>query len=62
LIESHGNTNPIAETTTGFTGKVQSLELITGSDERTSFRFSSGTKTYIVTINYRDKQGFMTIK
>jgi len=62
LIESHGNTNPIAETTTGFKGKIQSAELISAGDELVSFRFSTGTKTWVVTINYSDKKEFMTIK
>jgi hypothetical protein len=62
LIESHGNTNPIAETTTGFKGKIQSLKLIANSDQATSFQFFIGERTYLVTINYNNKQEFITIK
>jgi hypothetical protein len=62
LIESHGNTNPIAETTTGFLGKIRSLTLIADNGESTSFQFLIGEKNYFVTINYNDKQQFITIK
>lgn len=62
LIESHGNTDPTAETTIGFKGKVQSLKLITDTDSITSFQFTTENKTYIVTINYDNKQSFISIQ
>jgi len=62
LIESHGNTNPIAETTTGFRGGVESLKLITNDNSSTIFEFATNHKSYIVTINWLNKQQFLTIK
>ena len=62
LTESHGNTNPTAETTIGFKGKVQSLKLITDTDEVSSFHFVVENKTYTITINYNNKQTFISIK
>jgi hypothetical protein len=62
LIESHGNTDPIAETTRDIKGKVQSLKLISDSDQSTSFQFSIANKNYVVTINYKDKENFISIK
>jgi hypothetical protein len=62
LIESHGNTNPTAETTVGYKGKVQSLKLITDTDLMSSFQFSIGDKMYAITINYNNKQTFISIK
>jgi oligo-alginate lyase len=62
LVESHGNTNPIAETTVGYKGKVQSLKLLIDNDEISSFQFVLENKTYTVIINYNNKQTFITIK
>jgi Heparinase II/III-like protein. len=62
VVESHGNTDPTAETTTGFKGKIQSVKLITDTRGTTSFQFTTDNKTYIVTINYNNKQSFINIK
>jgi hypothetical protein len=62
LIESHGNTDPVAETTVGFKSKVQALKLITDTDDISSFQFSIDNKNYTVTINYHDKQTFISVK
>jgi hypothetical protein len=62
LIESHGNTDPTAETTTGFKGKIQSLQWIANTDETSAFQFNITEKTYTVTINYNEKQNFISIK
>jgi oligo-alginate lyase len=62
LIESHGNTNPTAETTSGFMGKITSIKMLTDKDDITSFQFSTAAQTYTVTINYNNKQSFITIK
>jgi hypothetical protein len=62
LIESHGNTDPVAETTTGFKGRIQSLKLIQDTDGESSFQFVVGNKTFVVTVNYNNKQSFVTIK
>ena len=62
LIESHGNTNPTAETTVGFKGRVQNLKLISETGEISSFQFSIDSKIYTVTINYNNKQAFISIK
>jgi oligo-alginate lyase len=62
LIESHGNTNPTAETTSGFMGKITSIKMLTDRDDITSFQFSTADKSYTVTINYNNKQSFITVK
>jgi hypothetical protein len=62
LIESHGNTDPTAETTIGFKGMVQSIKLISDTDQTTAFQFTAGSKIYTVTINYSDQQNFISIK
>jgi len=62
LTESHGNTNPTAETTTGFKGKIKSLRLVTDTDEVSAFLFEVEKKTYTITINYNNKQTFISIK
>jgi oligo-alginate lyase len=62
LVESHGNTNPTAETTIGAKGKVRALKLIMDNDATSSFQFSIGDKNYTVTINYNNKQTFIYIK
>jgi len=61
-VESHGNTNPIAETTVGYKSKVKSLRLLVDTDEVSSFQFVLENKTYTVTINYSNKQTFIFIK
>jgi oligo-alginate lyase len=62
LIESHGNTNPTAETTSGFMGKITSIKMLTDRDDITAFQFSTGDKSYTITIQYNNKQSFITIK
>ncbi len=62
LIESHGNTDPTNETTRDFEGKVQGLKLVTDNNEITSFQFSIGKRIYKVTIEYKNKQSFISIK
>ena len=62
VIESHGNTNPTAETTRGFKSKIHSLQLVTDTPGTTSFQFTTDNKVYIVTVNYDNKQSFITIK
>jgi hypothetical protein len=62
LIESHGSTNPIAETTVGFKGKVQGLKLVTDSEDISCFQFLIDNKNYTVTINYNSTQTFISVK
>ena len=62
LTEAHGNTDPTAETTVGYKTSIQGLQLITDRDEISSFQFSAREKMYTVTINYNDKQTFISIK
>ena len=62
VIESHGNTNPTAETTTGFKGKIRSLQLLTDAGEIISFSFVVENKTYIVTLNFSNTRTFINIR
>ena len=62
LTESHGATNPTAETTTGFKGKIKLLKLVTDTRDVSSFQIVTENKTYTITINYNNKQTFISIK
>jgi len=62
LTESHGNTNPTAETTTGPKGKIKSLKLISDTAGVSSFQIITETKVYTIVINYNSKQTFISIK
>jgi hypothetical protein len=43
-------------------GKITSIKMLTDRDDITSFQFFTSDKTYTVTINYNNKQSFITIK
>jgi hypothetical protein len=62
VVESHGDTDPIAETTVGYKGKVHSLKLLTDNNEVSSFQVVLENKTYTITINYNNKQIFITLQ
>ncbi|WP_243745469.1 heparinase II/III family protein [Segetibacter sp. 3557_3] len=61
LVESHGKTNPVAETTSGFTGSIRSIKMITDRDDSTVFEFEANGKTHRVSLQYGDKDKFFTL-
>jgi hypothetical protein len=62
LIESHGKANPIAETTSDFVGGVTAIKMLSDTDEHTTFEFVVKGRPHTVTINYNNKQSFISIK
>jgi hypothetical protein len=62
ITESHGGTDPIAETTTSAVTSVSDLQKISDDANKTVFSFRFKQKTYTVTINYNDRQNFIEIK
>ena len=62
LVESHGSANPIAETTSAFTGSISNIKMLNDTDESTSFQFNIKEKVYTVTISYNNQQSFITIQ
>jgi hypothetical protein len=62
IVESHGGTNPVAETSSAARGKIHSLKKLSDNDESSSFQFAVGNRIYVITINYEDKQNFLTVK
>jgi hypothetical protein len=62
ITEPHGANNPIAEFTVGFMPVVKELKLVKDTDETSVVEFTYNKKLYTVTINYNNKQQFITIK
>jgi hypothetical protein len=62
ITEPHGKTNPIAEYTTGFKPLTKDIRLLNDNGETTGFEFTYNKKTYTVTLQYNNKQSFITIK
>ncbi|WP_242457780.1 heparinase II/III family protein [Pedobacter sp. BS3] len=54
LTETHGATDPIAETVVGSVKRSGNLSLIKDDKQQTSFSFAYKKHTYTVTINYTD--------
>jgi len=61
VTESHGNTDQVAEVTTGANSSVSALTLNNSDGGQTSFSFKLKNKLYTVKINYRDKDNFIQI-
>jgi len=62
IVEPHGANNPIAEFTVGFMPVIKDLKLVKDTDETSIVEFGYNGKVYTVTINYTNKQQFITIK
>ncbi|AEW01460.1 Heparinase II/III family protein [Niastella koreensis GR20-10] len=62
ITEPHGQTNPIAEYTKGFKPLTKDIKLVNDNSETTGFEFTYNKKTYTVTLQYNNKQSFITIK
>jgi oligo-alginate lyase len=62
IVEPHGANNPIAEFTVGFMPVVKELKLVKDTDDSSVVEFTYNKKLYTVTINYNNKQQFITIK
>lgn len=62
VTEAHGGTNPIAETTTGYTTNVNNITIVSDDANTTIFKVEVLKKTYTVRINYNDKSNFIHIE
>ncbi len=62
ITEPHGANNPIAEFTIGFMPVVNELKMISDEPGSTKFQFAYNKKIYGFSINYNNKQSFISIK
>jgi hypothetical protein len=61
ITESHGQTNPVSETTTGASSLVSDLKIISSNPNQASFSFKVKGKTYQYQVNYNNKENFIKI-
>lgn len=61
ITESHGQINPVSETTTGANSLVSDLKIITSNPNQASLSFKVKGKTYQYQINYNNKENFIKI-
>jgi hypothetical protein len=62
ITEPHGANNPIAEFTVGSMPVVKDLKLLKDENGLTQFEFTYNKKIYTITLEYNNKQQFITIK
>jgi oligo-alginate lyase len=61
VIETHGRTNSVSETTTGAASKVSDLKVLNSSKDRVTVSFKIKTRLYTCQINYQNKENFIKI-
>lgn len=62
ITEPHGANNPIAEFTTGATPMVSDIVLVKNEKDTSIVSFKYNKTVYTITLNYTDKNNFITIK
>jgi hypothetical protein len=62
ITEAHGGVDPINETITAAGSGISNLTLINSDERQTQISFQLKGKTYIYTINYLDKNNYITFK
>lgn len=62
ITEPHGANNPIAEFTIGFMPVVKDIKMISDAVSNTKFQFNYNNKAYNFTLDYNNKQSFISIK
>jgi oligo-alginate lyase len=62
ITEPHGKTNPVAEYTVGFKPQTKDIKLLSDGAEGSVFEFTYNKKKYTITLQYNNKQSFVTIK
>lgn len=62
ITEPHGNTNPVAEYTVGFKPLTKDISMVSDDGNATAFAFTYNKKTYTISLQYNNKQSFITIK
>ena len=61
ITETHGKTDPTAETTTGANSTVKGLRILSNDMNGTTFSFMMKGKTYTCKLDYNSKDKFITI-
>jgi hypothetical protein len=61
VTETHGKTDPTAETTTGAKSTISGLKVISNDTNETTFSFIAKGKTYTCKLNYNSKDKFISI-
>jgi hypothetical protein len=61
VTETHGSTDPTAETTTGAASSVSGLKILKDDGGQTVIGFRVKQKAYQITINYNNKNNFIQI-
>lgn len=61
VIETHGRTNPVSETTTGAASKVSDLKVLSSSKDQVTVSFKIKDRLYTYQINYQNKENFIKI-
>ncbi|WP_026903711.1 heparinase II/III domain-containing protein [Pedobacter glucosidilyticus] len=62
ITEAHGGVDPINETITAAGSGISNLTLLNSDDKQTHISFQLKGKTYNYTINYQDKNNYITFK
>lgn len=62
VTEAHGNTNPIAETTTESFTHVSNIKIIKDDEKQTVFEFQVKNKKYTIHINYTETNNFIQLE
>ncbi|SDJ78729.1 Alginate lyase [Pedobacter sp. ok626] len=61
VIETHGNSNPVSETTTGASSKVSDLKILGSNKDQVTVSFKVKNKVYTYQINYNNKENFIKL-
>ena len=61
ITETHGKTDPTAETTTGANSTVKGLKIWSNDINGTTFSFGVKGETYTCKLDYSSKDKFITI-
>ena len=62
ITEAHGGVDPINETITAAGSGISNLTLLNSEDKQTHISFQLKGKTYNYTINYQNKNNYITFK
>ncbi len=61
ITEAHGETDPTAETTTGFRTSVSNLSVLKEYPDKLQVKFWVGKKSYSILMNYTEKNNFIQL-
>lgn len=61
IVETHGRTNTVSETTTGAKSRVSDLKILSSSKDQVTVSFKVKTRAYTYQINYQNKENFIKL-